>query len=165
MRYRICETDEMERRTIGWVFVAAQVALLLLLIATPSGDDWSTGGWVTAVGWAISIGGAAFALIAGLRLGTSLTPTPVPTQRGELTTTGLYGVVRHPIYTGVLAVVLGLAVRSGSVVTAIVGLAIFGFFGVKARWEEQQLRDWYDGYAEYAAVTPRFVPNPFRGTR
>lgn len=150
----------MNRETTGWVFVTIQVALLLLIIAVPGGDDWNTPGWLVAIGWAISILGVAVGLAAALKLGAALTPTPVPSGRGELTTHGLYRFVRHPIYTGVLALVLGMVVRSGSIATAAIGVVLLAFFTVKARWEEGQLREAYVGYDAYAAKTPRFVPRP-----
>lgn len=150
----------MSRHTVGWAFVGAQIALLVLLVVSPSGDDWSTPGWLMGLGWLVSVLGVVIAVAAGLRLGAALTPTPVPTDRGDLTTHGLYRYVRHPIYTGVLAVVLGIVLRSGSTVTALIGLALLAFFTVKARWEEGQLRDAYLDYAAYAARTPRFVPLP-----
>ncbi len=150
----------MNRETIGWTFVVAQVGLLLLIIVAPSGDDWATPGWLTAIGWILSIVGVGIALAASLRLGAALTPTPVPTGRGELMTHGMYRYVRHPIYTGVLAIVVGIVIRSGSITTAIIGLVLIVFFSVKSRWEEQQLREHYEGYEDYSSVTPRFVPGP-----
>jgi protein-S-isoprenylcysteine O-methyltransferase Ste14 len=102
--------------------------------------------------------GLVVIVVASLGLGTGLTPTPVPSLRGHLETGGLYRFVRHPIYTGVLAIVAGLTVRSGSYVTLAVAVATVFFFNRKAAWEEARLRERYDGYAEYAARTPRFVP-------
>ncbi|MDW3179251.1 MAG: isoprenylcysteine carboxylmethyltransferase family protein [Acidimicrobiia bacterium] len=150
----------MNRQMTGWMFVVAQVALLLLIVVAPSGNDWATPAWLTGLGWIISIGGVGIALAASVRLGSALTPTPVPSSRGELATQGMYTYVRHPIYTGVLAIVLGIVLRSGSVATAMIGVVLLAFFSVKARWEEQRLREHYPGYGEYAMVTPRFVPRP-----
>ena len=59
---------------------------------------------------------------------------------------------------GVLSIVVGLTLRSGSVVTLSVALVTVVFFDRKARWEEAQLRERYPDYAEYASRTPRFVP-------
>ncbi len=148
----------MNRTVTGWSFVVAQVVLLLVIIVAPSGDDWATPAWLTGAGWALSIAGVIIALVASLRLGAALTPTPVPSGRGELATGGLYAYVRHPIYTGVLAIVVGIVIRSGNFVTALIGLALVAFFTIKARWEEEQLREHYLGYDDYAAATPRFVP-------
>jgi protein-S-isoprenylcysteine O-methyltransferase Ste14 len=148
----------MSERRIGWGFVTLQVVLLVVLVVLPSRSDWAVPGWLRTVGLAgivlglVGIGGASIVL------GRSLTPTPVPRGAGELTTTGLYAWVRHPIYTGVLLVVVGLVVGSGSLVTLVVGVLTVVFFQVKARWEEHRLAEVYPDYPAYAARTPRFVP-------
>ena len=108
------------------------------------------------------LGGIGLVAVAALRLGPALTPTPVPNERGQLTTDGLYGLVRHPIYTGVLAAVAGVTIRSGNVLVLLVAAVTVAFFTVKARWEEDRLREHYPGYDAYAAATPRFVPRPGR---
>ncbi len=148
----------MDQRAVGWAFVAGQVVLLVSLVLLPGGDAWPTGSAVWTTGQVLVIAGFAVVVIASLRLGTGLTPTPVPSERGHLVTGGLYRYVRHPIYTGVLLIVVGLTVRSGSVVTLAVAVVTVVFFDRKARWEEAQLSERYDGYADYAARTPRFVP-------
>jgi protein-S-isoprenylcysteine O-methyltransferase Ste14 len=151
----------MDPRRLGWLFVAAQVVLLVSLVLLPGGSAWPTPGWVEGVGLAISLFGALLAVVASRRLGRALTPTPVPAERGELTTAGLYGLVRHPIYTGVLLIVLGIVVRSGSVLALAVGAVTLVFFTVKARWEEGQLLARYPAYRSYAAAVPRFIPSLF----
>lgn len=103
--------------------------------------------------------------LAATGLGSALTPTPLPKPHAQLATQGLYAYVRHPIYSGVLLVVAGLTMRSGSVVTLIVALTTFVFFDQKARWEESRLRSKYAGYAEYAADTPKFIPRLRRRIR
>lgn len=148
----------MNPRSIGWAAVGAQIALLLFLVVLPARDDWSTPTWIEVLGAVLSVIGVVIGVAASLKLGSALTPTPVPSGRGELTTTGLYRLVRHPIYTGVLTIVLGVVLRSGSVPKALVGMLLIAFFTLKASWEEQQLIEHYPGYAEYAAKTPRFVP-------
>ncbi len=152
----------MNRRVTGWIFVALQGVLLGALILLPGRDDWATPSWLRSAGGGFILGGLALIAIAALRLGPALTPTPVPTSRGVLTTTGFYRYVRHPIYTGVLAIVAGLTVRSGSFVHLAVAAITVVFFTVKARWEEARLAERYPDYAAYAAITPRFVPRPRR---
>lgn len=155
----------VNRRRTGWRFVAAQALLLVTLVALPGGDAWPTPAWLQIVGLLAVVGGVALVAIAALRLGPSLTPTPVPNADGSLVTTGLYGHMRHPIYTGVLVAVVGVTVRSGSVAVLIVGAATIVFFHLKARWEEDRLAEHYPDYPAYAAATPRFVPRPGRQDR
>ncbi len=114
--------------------------------------------WLTALGFAAVVGGLGIVAFASLNLGTALTATPVPNGKGQLKTGGMYGYVRHPIYSGVLLIVLGLVVRSANWLTLAVGIATISFFHAKAQWEEGQLAEHFEDYASYRAATPRFVP-------
>jgi protein-S-isoprenylcysteine O-methyltransferase Ste14 len=138
--------------------VACQGALLLALILLPSGDAWATPGWLTALGFAAVAIGLGIVAFASLNLGTALTATPVPNGKSQLKTGGMYGFVRHPIYSGVLLLAVGLVVRSANWVTLAVGIATVSFFHTKAQWEERQLAEHFEDYASYRAATPRFVP-------
>jgi len=148
----------MSERNIGRAWVIAQFVLLVVLILLPGGGDWRTPWWVDALGFSAVGLGLAVVAIGGRGLGSALTPTPVPNEHGRLSTDGPYRFVRHPIYSGVLLVVVGLVVRSGSLLTLMVGFATFVFFDRKAAWEERRLVARYDGYEAYAERTPRFVP-------
>lgn len=152
----------MSRRLAGWSFVLVQLALLVGLAVTSSqgGDAWPTPAPLRALAALCTLGGLLVVAVAALQLGRALTATPVPNGRAALRTGGLYGVVRHPIYSGVLLVVVGLAARSASWITAALAIVTVAFFHVKARWEEARLAEEFDGYAAYAAATPRFVPRP-----
>lgn len=148
----------MSDRRVGWIFVAVQNALLLLLIFLPHRDDWPTPSWIRVVAFVLIVAGVVLAVVATLRLGAALTPTPVPSERGELTTTGLYRFMRHPIYTAMLVAIAGVTLYAASFVHLAIALVTVVFFNYKANWEEIRLADRYDAYAAYAAVTPRFVP-------
>lgn len=155
----------MSERSIGWAFVAGQTALIVALLAIPGADHWPTPAGLEVVGIALVGLGLGVIAVAALRLGPALTPTPVPTAGARLRTDGLYRWMRHPIYTGVMLAVTGVTVRSGSLVTATLAVVTVGFFAVKARWEEQRLRERFPAYAAYAASTPRFLPRPPRPRR
>jgi len=148
----------MSNRQAGWLFVAAQFALLATLIVLPTGAGWRRPTWLTMAGIALVIGGLVVVAVAASHLGESLTATPEPKGEASLRTGGLYRFARHPIYSGVLLIVVGLVVRSGSFVTLAVGVATVVFFDRKAAWEERRLTATYPGYAEYARITPRFLP-------
>ena len=152
----------MSERSIGWAFVVGQTILVVALIAVPRADHWPKPAWLEVAGLALVVVGLGLIVVAALRLGPALTPTPVPTADARLRTDGLYRWVRHPIYTGVLLAVAGVTIRSGSIVTLAVAGVTCGFFTAKARWEEQRLRERFPEYAAYAAATPRFLPQPTR---
>lgn len=140
------------------MFVAGQIVLLVLLVVLPGRADWPTPSWLRTIAQVVFVAGVVVLIVAALGLGRALTPTPVPTERGELQTSGLYRYVRHPIYSGVLLIVAGITLRSGSWFTLAVAVVTLVFFDRKARWEEARLAERYPGYADYAARTPRFVP-------
>jgi protein-S-isoprenylcysteine O-methyltransferase Ste14 len=148
----------VSRERIGWLFVAVQVVLLVALVLVPTGDAWPMPGWLRLGSSALVVIGLALVVVAGLGLGPALTPTPVPNGRGGLRTGGLYRFVRHPIYAGVLTIVVGLTLGTRQWLGLALGLVTLGFFNVKARWEEARLAEAYPGYRAYAARTPRFVP-------
>lgn len=138
--------------------MAGQAVLLVALVLLPGRSDWATPTWLDAVAGVLVVAGLGIVAVAALRLGTALTPTPVPTNSATLSTDGLYRFVRHPIYTGVLAVVVGVTVRSGSWIHLAIGAVTYLFFDRKAAWEERLLTERYGNYPAYAARTPKFVP-------
>lgn len=153
----------MNRNTIiGWTWVAAQGVLLGALILVPGRTGWATPDWLRTIGYALLAVGLATVGMAALRLGNALTPTPVPTNTGTLKTNGFYRYVRHPIYTGVFAIVAGLTIRSGSWIHLAIACVTIAFFDRKAAWEERQLSDRYPDYPDYARATPKFIPQPWR---
>jgi protein-S-isoprenylcysteine O-methyltransferase Ste14 len=90
---------------------------------------------------------------AALQLGTSLTPFPAP-KADELTTTGAFALVRHPMYGGGALIALGWTISFPSIIGLALMLVLVVFLDLKSRREEIWLRDRYDGYASYCAKTP-----------
>lgn len=102
--------------------------------------------------------GGGLLIAAALNLGRSLTPLPAPAARGALRTGGLYRLVRHPIYAGLLALLFGGALGARSAVKLGLATALLSLLNRKAAWEEDMLRRRYPEYEEYARRTPRFIP-------
>lgn len=73
--------------------------------------------------------------------------------------TGLYGVVRHPMYAATLLMFLSMPLVLGSVISLIVFLVYPAVIAVRIRNEEQVLREGLTGYADYQKrVKYRLVP-------
>lgn len=146
-----------ERRT-GRVLVGVQLGLAAALLALPHRTDWP----VPPVLDRLSRVGAALGLLVmglgGGTLGRGLTAAPAPNERARLRTGGMYRLVRHPIYAGLLLAAGALTVRSGSVHRLAVWAALTGLLTGKARFEETLLTRRFPGYPAYAEVTPRFLP-------
>lgn len=137
----------------GVVLVAAAVALL-----TDAGSlAWPS--WVVWLGAILAVAGAVESLLGSRHLGANLTPYPQPLSSGRLVASGAYRWVRHPIYGGIVLLLVGAALLRSSLVALIVGIVGAAFFWMKARFEEERLVERYAGYAAYRAhVRKRLIP-------
>jgi len=142
----------------AWTLVGVQALLFAAVVVAAVLPAWGPAVPSSLVlSLVIVLMGAVLLLVAGRRLGASLTPSPLPNGRG-LVGSGPYRWVRHPIYTAVILACLGVAVGAGNLQTYAVVAALVVFFAFKARLEERHLVATYDGYAHYARRVGRFVP-------
>jgi protein-S-isoprenylcysteine O-methyltransferase Ste14 len=111
------------------------------------------------LGFVIVAAGLGFAVWARLRLGRNWSATVTIKQDHELVRTGPYGVVRHPIYTGLLLALLGTAIAIGEWrgLFAFALIAIGFVFKLKA--EERFMSETFgEQYARYRAEVPALIP-------
>jgi protein-S-isoprenylcysteine O-methyltransferase Ste14 len=103
--------------------------------------------------------GIAFAWWARLHLGRLWSGTITAKAGHRVVDTGPYGLVRHPIYTGLLLAILATMSAKGTIWgLAGTALLIIGIV-VKARLEESFLRvELGPAYDDYAARVPMLVP-------
>ena len=132
--------------------------LLAALVLLPGRTDFGVPGWLRLVADIAFWTGVGLGVVAAISLGRALTATPVPNGSGELRTGGPYRFARHPIYSGVILIVLAIAARSGSWWKVGLAASTIAFFVVKTRWEEERLAEEFEGYDAYAATTGRFFP-------
>jgi protein-S-isoprenylcysteine O-methyltransferase Ste14 len=123
---------------------------------------WPQGYWPFWLGAAVTVAGLLFAVWARVHLGRNWSRSVTIKQGHELITTGPYAVVRHPIYTGILAGFLGTAIAISQVRGFIVVGLIFVVFWLKLRMEEAWMRSQFgETYATYARKTAALVPYLF----
>jgi len=123
---------------------------------------WPAGLWPFWLGAAVMVAGLLFAVWAREHLGRNWSRSVTIKQDHELITSGPYAVVRHPIYTGILAGFLGTAIAISEVRGFIVLVLIFLILWAKLRMEEQWMRSEFGGtYASYAHRTAALVPYLF----
>jgi protein-S-isoprenylcysteine O-methyltransferase Ste14 len=91
-------------------------------------------------------------------LGNSLTPLPYPREDAELVQTGVYGIVRHPIYSGVILGGFGWALFQLSLTHLVGAIAFLLFFNAKASREETWLTNRYPDYATYQQQVKKLIP-------
>jgi protein-S-isoprenylcysteine O-methyltransferase Ste14 len=118
------------------------------------------GGLLIAAGWAILL----WCTRDFVRRGRG-TPAPHDPPRA-LVTAGLYGVVRNPMYVGVLLAIGGIALRHWSARALLYGAFVALAFHLRVLlYEEPRLaRDFGAAWAAYRRAVPRWIPT-WRGTR
>jgi protein-S-isoprenylcysteine O-methyltransferase Ste14 len=110
-------------------------------------------------GFALTVLGAAFAIWARLQLGRNWSAAVTVKQDHALVQRGPYRLVRHPIYAGGLAAMLGTALIFGEA-GCFVGVALsFAGFWWKTRIEEEFMtRQFGADYSQYQRSVKRLIP-------
>ncbi len=149
-----------QRRSLGWSFWMWVLAFIVfgegrvrvftgVLPQSPV---------LPAVGAILLVAGTAFTLWARWILGAMWSSQPSVKSGHELRTDGPYAITRHPIYTGMCAMILGGALMQGS--TWIVLVVLFAIYvALKMREEERLMAATFgDAYARYRITTPQIIP-------
>lgn len=93
-----------------------------------------------------------------LDLGKNLTPLPYPRADGKLVQTGVYGIVRHPLYSGLIFLTFGWSIFQISLSHFIAAIVIFLFLNFKSRREECWLSEKYPEYFDYQQRVKKLIP-------
>jgi protein-S-isoprenylcysteine O-methyltransferase Ste14 len=111
------------------------------------------------IGVVIVFLGLAFAIWARRHIGTNWSATVTVKKDHVLVRSGPYGWVRHPIYTGLLAGILGSGIARGELRGAWALAICVIAFTIKLRLEERWMRQEFGAeYARYSAEVPAIVP-------
>ena len=121
-------------------------------------------GWYILPRWVSLCAAAAFLLAyvlyaEVLRENTYLSRTIEVQQGQKVIDTGLYGMVRHPMYSATLLLFLAMPLVLGSVYAFVIFLAYPFIIAARIRGEEAFLEQELEGYAAYKQkVKCRLVP-------
>ena len=128
--------------------------------STDNAADWPVpwGLIATALGVALGLCGAALALAGALRMGSNVTPSPRPREGAPLLVDGAYGLVRHPMYGGLILAAFGWALFVNGPLTLLYACLLFAGLDYKTRHEERLLQAAHDGYAEYQGRVRKLIP-------
>jgi protein-S-isoprenylcysteine O-methyltransferase Ste14 len=154
----------MTNRLKGNLLVLGQFILIGLLIFYPS-SGINTGAFtlfLTTLSIISLLAGFVILGLSALALGKSLTAHPIPGKDAVLVTDGLYRFVKHPIYSGVILIGIGLTITGGFLPHVFFFAALTLLLNYKASFEEALLAKTYAGYADYSKKTGRFVPRLIR---
>jgi protein-S-isoprenylcysteine O-methyltransferase Ste14 len=117
--------------------------------------------WLAWAGGAVALAGSAVTTLAVWENRFATPNVQDQTARGQqVVDTGVYGLVRHPIYLGYALLIGGEALWLGSVTAALIGV---GVYLASTCWrimiEERDLRARLPAYAAYARrVRGRLIP-------
>ena len=142
------------------LIVVAVVCVGLAIVGRSHFDGLAAGAlWVRVLGLAVLAASTVFTLWARFSLGTMWSVAPKVKGDHQLRTRGPYAVTRHPIYTGVLGMLLGATLLSGIGQWFVLFPVALIVFEVKIRMEEHlMLATFPDDYPRYRRKVPQLVP-------
>ena len=149
---------EAEQRT-----VVKLSGLLFLIAFVVAGLNWRFGWWILpnwAVWAAAGLFLGAYLLYAEvLRENTYLSRTIEVQENQRVIDTGLYGIVRHPMYMATTILFLAMPLVLASPISFIVMSGYIPVIAKRIKNEEKVLEEGLDGYAEYKEkVKYRILP-------
>lgn len=151
--------EEAEQRTVialsALMFVAAFVVAGL-----GKRFDWPTfPAWVSWAGAVVFL--VSYVLYAEVMRENAYLSRTIEVQEGQhVVDTGLYGIVRHPMYSVTLWLFLSMPVVLGSPFALVIMCAYLPIIAKRIRNEEQVLAEGLEGYRDYMTrVRWRLIPH------
>jgi len=147
-----------------WVLVQGLLLIGIVLLPVLRPASWAIAQvpplsyWFDGLATGLGIGAIVLLSKALLDLGRSLTPLPYPREDGSLVQTGVFGLLRHPLYSGLVLAVLAWAVWHASLSHLVGALVLFSFLDAKASKEEQWLCQKYPEYEKYRDHVRKLIP-------
>ena len=155
-----------EQRPVQKVFHYSTISawlLAFLLAGLSRRYGWSPvlPWWVCAVGLAVVAW--SFAInYATLRANTFASATIRLEENQRVISTGPYRIVRHPMYSGIAVLVVGMPIALGAVAALAASAIMIAMLVLRLLDEEKLLRAELPGYAEYCArVKWRLAPGVY----
>lgn len=137
------------------VLVTLQFLLLALLVFNPFEPIREIERTFTLTLYAIA---AIVLASAAVALGSALTASPIPKDDAELVTSGIYKWIRHPMYTALILIGLGLLLGTFNLFSLFAYSLLVSVLIYKSRYEDALLRDRHRTAREYQNSTGRFFP-------
>ena len=120
--------------------------------------------WFLLPNWAVITGTVTFLLAYAmyaevLRENTFLSRTVEVQENQTVVDTGLYGIVRHPMYAATLVLFLSMGIILGSLISAAVLLFYIPIIAKRMKNEEKVLEEGLRGYKDYKSkVKYKVIP-------
>ncbi len=152
-----------ETRPRQRIAIAATVAMVVALLVVSALDHrfgWSSVPTpVTVIGFALVGIGLTLAQLVVIQ--NNYAAATITVEDGQpLVSSGLYGIVRHPMYVGALVMMLGTPLALDSVWGLLVVIPALLALALRIVDEEELLTDELDGYRDYRThVRYRLIPH------
>lgn len=110
---------------------------------------WATlPGWVTWIGVAIFL--LSYVLYAEVMRENAYLSRTIEIQQGQrVIDTGLYSIVRHPMYSATILMFLSIPLILSSIISFVIMLVYIPIIAIRIKNEERILEDGLRGYKEY----------------
>ena len=146
------------RKKKDLIFVGIQLSLFAGYIFIPALFNIKANPVIKIVGLALLMSGTVIFLAGLYQLRKSLTPFPSVRSDGRLVTNGIYYLIRHPLYTGIITGLFGYGLYRGHAGKIIIVVLLMMLFYFKSIYEERLLLTSYPDYRQYRLQTGRFLP-------
>ncbi|MBP7834549.1 isoprenylcysteine carboxylmethyltransferase family protein, partial [Candidatus Saccharibacteria bacterium] len=123
-------TLSAKHKALVFVIIQAILLLGLIFISNYLGPNIYR---FKYIGTVLEFIGLLGIIVSAITIRSSLTVMPLPKDNGQLGTTGLYKYVRHPMYTCVLLLSLGIALASGSIIKYGIVIGLYLLFYYKSK--------------------------------
>lgn len=141
-----------------------QVVMFLLFLAVWGVDSFMLGFstfLATPVPLVLRLSMAGVSAVCGLFLMQGAHRLVIDEVHDEpvLVDTGVFSLVRHPMYLGIILFYLGLSLSTLSIVSFVLWIVIFLMYDMMASYEEQDLiRILGEDYIDYQHRVPKWIP-------
>lgn len=141
-----------------WLVILSSVAIsVFLMFQFPRGAEYAC---VGKIGSVIMIVGLIIRWTAIIQLGKSFTVDVAIGKSQQVMQSGLYGIVRHPSYTGLLLLFFGLSLYFNTwFAIPVINIPFIIALSYRIRIEEEALtRHFGDAYTAYCRKVKRVIP-------
>jgi protein-S-isoprenylcysteine O-methyltransferase Ste14 len=139
--------------------LSTAVAIALPVLEASLRGNNITNVWAAMAGIAMILAGWGVAYLANRAIGASWSATIDKTQEQRLATSGMYSVVRHPLYLSGLCILAGTNIYFGSSWAWLGALAALIIISVRVPIEERLLLERFgQEYIDYQKRTKAILP-------
>ena len=153
---------QRQRSWYGTGVLPVVIISTVVRLAVPRADWQSvtfSAPWARFTGLAILLAATALTLWARFVLGLMWSAVPAVKEGHQLRTSGPYAITRHPIYTGLLGMLLGTMLVAGGGPWLVVFPVALVLIEVKIRIEERFMTaEFPEEYPRYRKRVPQLVP-------